>query len=88
MIEAEERKGPLWDFYRTLRSQGWELDTQSYSTCFRIKSKPNEDVASALSSLPVGARPQCTCALRAQSRYCKAVLSAAHAYHGSCIAHG
>jgi len=28
-------KGPLWDWYRQLHQEGWSLDSNSYSTCFR-----------------------------------------------------
>ena len=28
-------QGPLWEWYRQLHSQGWNLDCNSYSTCFR-----------------------------------------------------
>ena len=35
----EDRRGLLWDFARTLQSQGFVLDFKGYSTCFRVNRK-------------------------------------------------
>jgi len=29
----------VWDFYRRLAAEGWKLDTTSYTTMFRLKTK-------------------------------------------------
>jgi hydroxymethylpyrimidine pyrophosphatase-like HAD family hydrolase len=55
MVPAAERKGPLWDWYRELLTQGWKLDANSYSTAFRLTNTPGktaEDLKAA-----IGARP-------------------------------
>jgi len=38
-VPPEDRKGPLWDIYRLLQKDGWQCDTNSYVTSFRIKIK-------------------------------------------------
>ena len=38
-ISPEKRRGSLWDFARTLQSQGFVLDFKGYSTCFRVNRK-------------------------------------------------
>ncbi|WIA36362.1 hypothetical protein OEZ86_007679 [Tetradesmus obliquus] len=52
-----DRKGALWDWYRQLYREGWNLDANSYSTAFRLTKTPNkseEQLAAA-----VAARPAC-----------------------------
>jgi len=39
-LDVEDRPSQLWQMYRTLRSQGWTVDANSYSTSFRVKG-PN-----------------------------------------------
>ncbi|KAK9838542.1 hypothetical protein WJX81_006152 [Elliptochloris bilobata] len=56
-LPAAERKGLLWDTMRALMAQGWEPDTFSYSTAFRLRlqeGKTEEDLTEALASLPAG----------------------------------
>ena len=52
--KPENRQGPLWDCYRRFTAQGYEIDTKSYSTCFRLQAKPDGDLQAALDSLPQG----------------------------------
>ena len=42
-ISAEKRRGLLWDFARTLQSQGFVLDFKGYSTCFRVNRKQQKE---------------------------------------------
>eukprot|EP00882_Tetradesmus_deserticola_P005608 GHRQ01005904.1.p1 GENE.GHRQ01005904.1~~GHRQ01005904.1.p1 ORF type:complete len:310 (+),score=119.36 GHRQ01005904.1:314-1243(+) len=37
-----QRKGALWDWYRLLHSDGWNLDANSYSTAFRLIKTPHK----------------------------------------------
>lgn len=36
---VEDRSGLLWEYARTLISKGYVLDTNGYSTCFRVNRK-------------------------------------------------
>jgi hypothetical protein len=38
-------QGLLWDWYRSLQQEGWALDANSYSTCFRVKGTPAKSAA-------------------------------------------
>lgn len=42
-ISTEKRRGLLWDFARTLQSQGFVLDFKGYSTCFRVNRKQQKE---------------------------------------------
>ena len=44
-IPIEDRRGLLWEFARTLQSQGFVLDFKGYSTCFRVNRKQQRDDA-------------------------------------------
>lgn len=39
-VKPEERKGLLWDFYRSLVADGWTPDVYSYTTSFRCPAEP------------------------------------------------
>ena len=44
-IPIKDRGGLLWDYARTLQSQGFVLDFKGYSTCFRVNRKQQRDDA-------------------------------------------
>ena len=39
LVAVSDRKGLLWDYARTLIAKGYVLDTEGYSTCFRVNRK-------------------------------------------------
>ncbi|KAF6266171.1 hypothetical protein COO60DRAFT_1475933, partial [Scenedesmus sp. NREL 46B-D3] len=50
-----DRKGALWDWFRLLHRDGWNLDANSYSTAFRLTKTPNksqEQLQAAAAALP------------------------------------
>eukprot|EP00775_Hariotina_reticulata_P006674 gene6674-6898_t len=52
-----ERQGLLWDWYRQLHQEGWSLDSNSYSTCFRLMKTANKtdaDLDAAIARRPAG----------------------------------
>lgn len=54
---AMGRDGPLWDWARKLQSDGWKLDTQGYSTNFRVRPGPNrsaEQLDEVIAQAPAG----------------------------------
>ena len=59
-IPIVDRRGLLWDYARTLQSQGFVLDFKGYSTCFRVNRKQQRDDAiddAKFDSLMKGAPP-------------------------------
>lgn len=42
--DVAKRSGLLWDFARTLISQGYVLDTKGYSSCFRVNRKQQTSI--------------------------------------------
>ena len=44
-IPIVDRRGLMWDYARTLQSQGFVLDFKGYSTCFRVNRKQQRDDA-------------------------------------------
>jgi hypothetical protein len=44
-ISVTERKGKLWEFARQLSDMGYVLDTNGYSTCFRVNRKQQTTVS-------------------------------------------
>lgn len=42
MKSPEDREGTLWDIYRMLKTQGWYLDADDYTTNFRINVAKSE----------------------------------------------
>lgn len=55
-----ERQGLLWDWYRQLHGQGWRLDANSYSTCFRLlrtEGKTQEQLQALIDTRP----PELSC---------------------------
>ena len=56
-LKPEAREGVLWDFYRRLAAEGWKLDTTSYTTMFRLKTKgakTEADLQRVLREVPDG----------------------------------
>ena len=53
-LPAAERQGPLWDVHSKLAADGWKLDTDSYSTCFRVKDADKEKQQQLQAQLPRG----------------------------------
>ncbi|KAK9813115.1 hypothetical protein WJX72_009286 [[Myrmecia] bisecta] len=56
-VPPAQRKGLLWDLYRSLTQDGWKVDTASYTTCIRFKSSPDKtdaDLQTVLDNLPAG----------------------------------
>ncbi|KAF8055736.1 hypothetical protein HT031_006640 [Scenedesmus sp. PABB004] len=52
-----EREGVLWEWYRELHRQGWRLDSNSYSTCFRLTPTPGRgeaELRAAVAAAPPG----------------------------------
>ncbi|KAF5839035.1 HAD-like domain-containing protein [Dunaliella salina] len=50
----EARQGILWEYYRKLKSEGWQIDANGYTTSFRmmVKGKSEEQLQGAISSAP------------------------------------
>jgi len=44
-IPVKDRKGLLWEYARTLMDKGLVIDTEGYSTCFRVNRKQQTNVA-------------------------------------------
>ena len=44
LVPVAERKGLLWSFARDLAAKGYVLDTNGYSTCFRVNRKQQTKV--------------------------------------------
>ncbi len=69
-------QGLLWDWYRQLHRDGWKLDSNSYSTCFRcctvnIWPAANTGPALGTGTCPaLGTRPAHAPATRAHKRCC------------------
>lgn len=57
VLPPEKREGLLWDLYRKLKNDGWEVDARGYSTCIRVhlegsKGKTDADVEAIRAKLP------------------------------------
>jgi hypothetical protein len=48
--------GALWDVYRQFAAEGFSLDAQAYTTCFRVAkgSRSQGELEAALKNLPEG----------------------------------
>eukprot|EP00879_Flechtneria_rotunda_P015474 GHRR01016182.1.p1 GENE.GHRR01016182.1~~GHRR01016182.1.p1 ORF type:complete len:201 (+),score=88.50 GHRR01016182.1:1365-1967(+) len=57
MLPPLERQGPLWEWYGQLHEAGWKLDSNSYSTCFRLTRTPGKTEADI--QAVIAARPSC-----------------------------
>lgn len=44
-VPVAKRGGLLWDYARTLQSKGYVLDTNGYSTCFRVNRKQQTTIS-------------------------------------------
>ncbi|KAG2432634.1 hypothetical protein HXX76_008974 [Chlamydomonas incerta] len=51
----QDRKGPLWDLYRTLHADGWSLDANGYTTSFRVHANRNGKTLEALQAVVAAA---------------------------------
>ncbi|CAD7696486.1 unnamed protein product [Ostreobium quekettii] len=50
----EDRAGLLWDLYRDLLKDGWNIDARGYTTCLRIKSPPEGKAMSDINRYLLG----------------------------------
>ena len=44
-VPVAKRSGLLWEYARTLQSKGYVLDTNGYSTCFRVNRKQQTTIS-------------------------------------------